>query len=156
MHAFRTQYECPRFSYLTTFGDEPFLRKLCKKKALLKGPFYLYTILSSLRNKILSNRRKGAADCNTLKHWIFIQILIYIINKFFYCSPCTTSPFTRANGPSKQIPQYPKQPYSITSKFGSFSNFSKAACEPLARLPTQNSINGLIKILPCTTKQITF
>ncbi|ABK87671.1 hypothetical protein BALH_4474 [Bacillus thuringiensis str. Al Hakam] len=62
--------------------------------------------------------------------------------------PCTTSPFTRANGPSKQIPQYPKQPYSITSKFGSFSNFSKAACEPLARLPTQNSINGLIKILP--------
>ncbi|MEB9739254.1 hypothetical protein P4J56_25575, partial [Bacillus cereus] len=23
-----------------------------------------------------------------------------------------------------------------------------AACEPLARLPTQNSINGLIKILP--------
>ncbi len=111
----------PCFSYLTTFGDEPFLRN-CVRKSPSKRAFFIYIqYYPPLRNKILSNRKeKGAADCNTLKHWIFIQILIYIINKFFYCSPCTTSPFTRANGPSKQIPQYPKQPYSITSKFGSF------------------------------------
>lgn len=126
----------PRFSYLTTFGDEPLLHKLCKKKALLRGPFFIYpaihrTVRPPLQNSTkakklggdqlsvkdlafelnlplkrfvsvgeltyniilprerrfyLIEKEKGVADCNTLKHWIFIQILIYIMDKFFYCS----------------------------------------------------------------------
>lgn len=45
----------PRFSYLTTFGDEPFLHKLCEKKALMKGPFFIYIqYYPTLRNNILS------------------------------------------------------------------------------------------------------
>ena len=57
----------PRFSYLTTFGDEPFLRKLCKKKALLKRAFFIYIqYYPPLRNKILSNRKRKR--CCRLQH----------------------------------------------------------------------------------------
>lgn len=92
----------PRFSYLTTFGDEPLLHNLCKKKALLKRAFFIYPTIFNWGRLIISISlphkikfylmEKVLLIRNTLKHWIFIQILIYIINKLFYC--CTLYNFT--------------------------------------------------------------